>query len=111
MSTLTAEFRRLLALPSASDHTALAATCPDDPAALVRAALAAGTEDEPALRQLVEAALEKTNPTIRAGGIQAAALLGWSSLAAPLLLAAAVEEDEDLKRQIRIALRKCTSTT
>jgi hypothetical protein len=108
-AAIAAKLEELLRTPSAAELAAIAALSPADGSALLRAALAAGSERDAGLERLIVDGLKSAERNRRATGIKAAALLAWPSLAPALSSAGARETDAELRRFFVIAARKCST--
>lgn len=108
-AAVAAGLAQFLGVPDAAAHLAQAAARPADGVALLRAAVAAGSVESPALRQLIEAGLQAADPGLRGRAIRAAALAAWPALGPALAAALETETDPQLRRFLEIAAAKCGS--
>jgi hypothetical protein len=102
------ELVELLELPSAEDYEREAKTS-EDPTALIRAALAHNGGYSEALGETVRVALGSSDTARRRAAAQASALLAWPELGPVLRTAAARESDDQARRLMELAVRKCAA--
>ncbi|RQP21488.1 hypothetical protein [Piscinibacter terrae] len=100
----------MLMLRPAQEFIDIALRQPDDPAALVRAALAA-EQEHAGLKDAIAQRLGAADVPVRAAAAKAAALVTWPSLLPALQKALAGETDPTLHRFLEIAVKKCGGST